>query len=419
MILKIQALPHQIKFAYSKAKYPALVGGFGCGKTQAITLRALHLAARDRTQIAVYLPTFDLVREIALPRFDAILEENKIPNKINWSKPSIILGKANQPFSRILFRTLDKPERIIGYEVGHSLVDELDTLPTDKAEHAWQKILGRNRLKLPKGRINTVGVGTTPEGFRFVYEKWKKPDPPLEGFELIQAKTMDNPFLPPDYVDSLAQQYPEALLKAYLEGEFVNLTDSMVQPDMFRPFDRAKLPYRLSKPVMFVDLAISKKDTADYTAFVVMASDDQGFYYVLHAEHQRLSFKETYDRIVELSQEYDPLRIGIESVQYQVAIADELIRTTDLPITKVKPFADKIQRFTPLAARYEQRRVFHLDFPQLREYESELVAFPNGAHDDFVDAAAGAYQLLKKTTQPPATPSEPKTPKRRPLFKFW
>lgn len=134
---------------------------------------------------------------------------------------------------------MEHPDRIVGYEVAHSIVDELDTLPVEKARAVWNKIIARNRQKATttKGRQvpNTVGVVTTPEGFRFVYERWKKN--PARGYQLIQAKTEENSAnLPPNYVQTLADTYPESLLQAYLDGEFVNLTSGSV----YSSFDRAQ-----------------------------------------------------------------------------------------------------------------------------------------------------------------------------------
>lgn len=63
----------------------------------------------------------------------------------------------------------------------------------------------------------------------------------------------------------------------------------------------------------------------------------------------------------------------------------------------MKPDKDKVTRFQALAARYEQRLVYHA--PDLDpEFERELLAFPVGSHDDMVDAAvyafaAGAYNI--------------------------
>ena len=137
----------------------------------------------------------------------------------------------------IIFRTMDNPDRIVGFEVAHSIIDELDTLPLEKARNVWNKVIARNRQKATtvSGRAvrNTVAVATTPEGFRFVYERWVKHQAP--GYSLYRAKTMDNAaHLPDGYIDNLRNSYPSNLLSAYLDGEFVNLTAGSVYPE----FDR-------------------------------------------------------------------------------------------------------------------------------------------------------------------------------------
>jgi hypothetical protein len=100
-------------------------------------------------------------------------------------------------------RTMDNPSRIVAYEVADSIADELDTLTVDKARDVWNKIIARNRQKKPDGSLNTVGVATTPEGFRFVYERWQKN--PAPGYRLIKATTMSNAAnLPDGYIDSCA-----------------------------------------------------------------------------------------------------------------------------------------------------------------------------------------------------------------------
>ena len=131
-------------------------------------------------------------------------------------------------------RTMDNPERIVGYETYRAHVDELDTLKIENARKAWNQIIARNRQR-PEGikvPFNRVSAYTTPEGFRFVYERWAKE--PTEGYAYFQAPTYSNPFLPPDYVDNLRNSYPAELIDAYIEGRFVNLTSGTV----YRAYDR-------------------------------------------------------------------------------------------------------------------------------------------------------------------------------------
>lgn len=222
----------QHDFVMAQDTFPAFIGGFGSGKTEAGLKRALRLKwAYPKQDVAYYLPTYDLVRMIGYPRFTQTLEKARIKHKLNKAEHVISIAGRGQ----IIFRTLDTPERIVGYEVADSIVDELDTLKPADAEYAWNQIIARNRQKKPDGAQNTVGVATTPEGFRFVYQRWEKA--PADGYRLIRASTYSNARnLPPEYIESLKRSYPAQLIQAYIEGRFVNLTAGAVYPD----FDRAK-----------------------------------------------------------------------------------------------------------------------------------------------------------------------------------
>lgn len=220
----------QYDFVTAEDQFPAFVAGFGSGKTHAGIARTLaKKLSYPRQDVAYYLPTYDLVRRIGFPRFAEQLEEMRLPFKTNKADNVIQIADAGT----IIFRTLDTPERIIGYEVADSIADELDTLKEEQAREAWNKIISRNRQKKPDGSLNTVGVATTPEGFRFVYDRWQRRGGP--GYRIIRASTLSNATnLPAGYIDSLRATYSSNLLAAYLDGEFVNLASGSVYPE----FDR-------------------------------------------------------------------------------------------------------------------------------------------------------------------------------------
>jgi len=204
----------------SGATFLAFVGGFCSGKTDSLINRLLlKKIAYPNNNIGFYEPTWDLVRTIAFPRWEERLTELNIPYKLIKSPMNVI---KIEWCGDIIFRSMERPERIVGFEVADSGVDELDTLKTKDAEYCWRQIIARNRQKKPDGSINSVAVATTPEGFKFVYLKWQKNR--TASYQLIKAPTSSNAHnLPPGYIDSLAESYPPHLLNAYLEGEFVNL----------------------------------------------------------------------------------------------------------------------------------------------------------------------------------------------------
>lgn len=228
----------QYHFVTSGWRFPAMIAGYGAGKTEAGIIRALRLKFDYPNQnVGYYLPTYGLIKSIVFPRIEELLTKAGYRYFLNETdKELTIYGMKG----RMIFRTMDSPELIIGYEHADAVVDELDTLKTDKAAEVWRKIIARNRQKKPDGSLNTVAVATTPEGFKFVYEKWKRK--PLKGSQIIKASTHSNAKnLPVDYIDTLRDNYPSAMLDAYIEGEFVNLTQGCVYPDFDRALNKAPL----------------------------------------------------------------------------------------------------------------------------------------------------------------------------------
>ena len=232
MQVNVKVTDPQREFLALDCKFPAFVAGFGTGKSEVMCTSALmdSLEGGSNSLVAMYEPTYDLVRLILAPRMEEKLIDWGIRYKYNKSE-NVIYTSSGQVGDFVL-RTLDNPARIVGYESFRAKIDELDTLKAEHAQEAFNKIIARNR-QVPETYqrqsdkpMNTVSVFTTPEGFKFVYNKWAKNRAP--GYELVQASTMSNPFLPDDYVQALRDSYPPQLIEAYLEGEFVNLTSGSV-----------------------------------------------------------------------------------------------------------------------------------------------------------------------------------------------
>lgn len=241
----IQLTRPQYDFVAASDQFPAMVAGFGSGKSHAAIWRSLRLKREyPKQNVAYYLPTYDLVARMALPRFEETLTEIGARFRINKNDSIIEIENCGS----IILRTMDNPSRIVAYEVADSVLDELDTLPTEKARDVWNKAIARNRQKKPDGSLNTVAVATTPEGFRFVYERWQKN--PAPGYRLIRATTMSNAAnLPDGYIDSLRASYPSNLLQAYLDGEFVNLTSGSVYAEFDRALNGSSETIQTSEPL--------------------------------------------------------------------------------------------------------------------------------------------------------------------------
>lgn len=215
----------QEEFVCAESKYPALVGGLGSGKTKAGIARLICLMVQDPSiNGGYYMPTYDLLRLRALTGVEEELESLGLAYKTNRSEYTVAI----EGYGTIILRSYDRPERIVAYEVAHSIVDELDTLPKDKAALVWRKISERNRQKCKHPSGNTIGCVTTPDqGYSgFVYQKWVKSL--QDGYEVIKSPTESNPFLPDGYVQQILDNYDPVLADLFLKGEFVSLSANKV-----------------------------------------------------------------------------------------------------------------------------------------------------------------------------------------------
>lgn len=237
----------QARFHMMVCKHPAFVAGFGSGKSETMANQAIMDARAGGSEclIGLYEPTYDLVKLIMAPRMESRLTELGV--RYRWNKSDNIIYTSSGGFGDFVLRTMDNPSRIIGYETMTAHVDELDTLAKEKALEVWHKVIARNRQSpatyLPAKRgdgsrvpMNRVSAYSTPEGFRLMYELWGKDldASRAKGYHMIQAATASNPYLPPDYIETLRNIYPKNLIDAYLEGRFVNMASGTI----YTSFDR-------------------------------------------------------------------------------------------------------------------------------------------------------------------------------------
>ncbi len=225
-------VPQSEFFKDNASEYIAAVAGFGSGKTNAaavkIVARMLEYPGINQAYLA---PTYKLIGDIFYPRIGEMLSSCNIPFKIQSQANNVVVPG----YGKIYCRTMDKPDTIVGWEVGDIFLDEFDILPKDKAIAVMNKASARARQRYPDGKLNQKHVTTTPEGFKATYQLFKKD--PLPNSNLIQMSTYSNQHnLPDGYIEGLRNQYPEQLIEAYIEGRFVNLVSGSV----YYAYDREK-----------------------------------------------------------------------------------------------------------------------------------------------------------------------------------
>ena len=247
----------QFEFYSMEKPFRAFVGGYRSGKTFLGCVRLCVLALEyPGIRLGYFAPTYPQIRDIFYNTISDVAESMGLTVKILGSKNEVYLYYYGELHAVIKCRSMEHPQRIVGFDINHALVDEIDCMKKDKADQAWKKIVARlSSSGFDEQRIydeemsadlviealddNTVDFTTTPEGFNWVYQffvkQLKEDDELKKYYGIVHASTKQNAKnLPPNYIDKLYATYPSNLVDAYVDGLFVNLSGGTV----YRVFDR-------------------------------------------------------------------------------------------------------------------------------------------------------------------------------------
>lgn len=153
--------------------------------------------------------------------------------------------------------------------------------------------------------------------------------------------------------------------------------------DWFKFYDKQQVNLKIYQGV---DLAISKKDTADFFVILTLGIDRAGNVYILDIYRRRgVSFNEQLRVVIKKAEEWKPLKIGIETTAYQAVLAQEVSRLTLLPVIEIPTSKDKVMRAQMRSGLVESGRVHVRTY--MHDFVSELTMFDADAeHDDMFDA---------------------------------
>lgn len=227
MQIDVYANKPQSQFLSLHHKFKAFVAGFGSGKTWVGCMdMCSHVWQWPKINSGYFAPTYPQIRDIFYPTIEEVAYNFGLNVKIKLGDKEVQFFSGKQYRSTCICRSMERPGTIIGFKIGFALVDELDTMAINKADLAWKKIIARMRYNVP-GLKNGIDVTTTPEGFKFTYKLFVSEK--TDSYGLVHGSTYDNELnLPVDYIPSLIETYPENLISAYLNGQFVNLTTGTI-----------------------------------------------------------------------------------------------------------------------------------------------------------------------------------------------
>jgi len=240
-------------------------------------------------------------------------------------------------------------------------------------------------------------------------------DPP-RGFEALKYGILDEDGnsiwaerFPTEQVLAKKEDYRKRGLLDLWYAEYMNQPiaeeTQTFKREYFRYYRPAELKWRERGYSAFtaVDLAISKADTADYTAVVTIVVPPENHWFVLDCDYGRYNPDEAIGAIFRAVTKYHPVKVAIEKVAYQQALIHflekEMVKRNQFfQIEPVQASTAKELRIQALQPRFKAGTIwFPVEASFLTELESELLMFPRGKHDDIIDALA----YLEQIAQPP------------------
>jgi len=168
----------------------------------------------------IVAPTYPMLRDVVLVEFFKYIP-NELIEEFNKSEMIVKLNNG----SKILFRSADQPDRLRGLDLHWFHFDECAIAKKE----ANDILMGRISQKEGCGFYTT-----TPKGYNWVYEelykRWENGD---NDIDVIQFKSIDNPYYPPKEIENLKNKYTTEFYMQELEAKFV-LYSGLVYKDFNR-----------------------------------------------------------------------------------------------------------------------------------------------------------------------------------------
>ena len=148
------------------------------------------------------------------------------------------------------------------------------------------------------------------------------------------------------------------------------------------------------------DLAASTRTSADFTASFRCAIDEEsGDLYIADGFRGRIEGPEQQRYIIGRMEAEENTVHGIEAALHGRIFVQELRRQVSLagvPLRAVEPDGDKFTRALAWANRAAEGKVVLVRGPWIADFIEEATRFPDGRHDDQVDAVSLAVKLMSE-----------------------
>jgi predicted phage terminase large subunit-like protein len=196
---------------------------------------------------------------------------------------------------------------------------------------------------------------------------------------------------PSELLDEIRRGMGSLNFSAQYQQRPIPIEGNLVKRDWIKWYENAPNRGIGAMVVQSWDIASTTGDTRDYSVCTTWLKLNRN-YYLLSTWRGRLEFPQLLHKLVDLARYHQPSHILIEQVGAGLHLIQELranpVSGVPLPIG-IKPQGDKLVRMEAQCARFEAGQIYlPREASWLSEFLHEILAFPNGRHDDQVDSVS-------------------------------
>jgi predicted phage terminase large subunit-like protein len=388
-----QPLAHQVEVLRHPARNKVVCCGRRWGKTKVGEIACVeghgprergHRGALDGGNVWWVAPTY--------PQSSMIWRSLKKSLRDGWTEKNenerrIVLPGGGS----VTVKSADNPDSLRGDGLDGAVLDESAFMKQD----AWAACV-RPALSDRRGWAMFL---TTPSGLNWFHDLFQDV-PERPGWERWQRPTSDNRLIAPEEIEAARREVGPYLFAQEYEAQFLTAGGGLFKVEWFtHRYDRqGEHHYTLENgPTVHldtlrrfatVDLATSLKTTADYSVIACWGRAPDGRLLLLEVDRARREGPDLVPAMQAAVRRWNLGAVFVEKVGFQLAIVQEA-RRKGVPVRELAADKDKVSRALPATAALEGGRLL---LPRtaswLEQAIGELLAFPNGPHDDVVDAVS-------------------------------
>ena len=292
-IKKDKMLPHQLQWWNLDKRIRLMVGGYGSGKTYIGALRSMFLSFVNAPTPGMYVsPTHSLAQKTIVLTLKEIFRRSDIDFTYNQQRGEFRIHNWD---GIIWIGSGDKPDSLRGPNLSWAGIDE----PFIQKREVFEQMIAR--VRHPDSNQSEIFLTGTPEELNWGYQLIN--DQKLD-IGMVNASTLDNPYLPQEYKDSLLAAYSKEQIDAYVHGKFVNLTQGRVYKD----FDRDK--HCMHRETEGWEIGAGQDYNVDANTVVVFAYSKKEIHVF---DEIRLNNSGTYDIAEKLKDRYPGIKVFPDS----------------------------------------------------------------------------------------------------------